>query len=203
MKAFAAGLILILFFGIAVPSGAKADDQVIVTTDGVISYSNHPLDDRYRLLIAERRALQGSSTRIRVNMNIKYDRETLERIVASSAIQYGIDPGLLLAIAEVESNFNPQAISRFGARGLMQLMPYTARRFGVHDINDPQQNAEGAARYMRYLLNTFDGDFILSIAAYNAGDNAVRHYMDIPPISETQKFVVDVMSIWDSYGRTQ
>jgi soluble lytic murein transglycosylase-like protein len=96
---------------------------------------------------------------------------------------------LLYAIMHQESTFKPRAISPKGARGLMQLMPGTASRFGVTNVFDPRQNIEGGARYMRFLLDLFNGDVPLALAGYNAGEGAVIKYGDIPPYSETREYV--------------
>ena len=102
----------------------------------------------------------------------------------------GVDPLLLYAIMHQESSFKSRAISPKGARGLMQLMPFTAMRYGVTNIFDPRQNIEGGARYVRFLLDRFDGDITLVLAGYNAGEGAVEKYgWQIPPYSETQEYV--------------
>src|SRR5918912_4180116 len=108
----------------------------------------------------------------------------------SSGVRNGVDPVLLYAQMHQESSFKRMAISPKGARGLMQLMPGTAARFGVTNIFDPAQNIEGGARYMRFLLDAFDGDVSLALAGYNAGEGAVLKYgRRIPPYRETQEYV--------------
>ena len=117
-------------------------------------------------------------------------RPPLDSLIAQSAVRNGIDPHLILAVMKQESSFNTQAISYKGARGLMQLMPATAARFGVRDIFDPAQNIEGGSRYLRFLLDTFNGNVELALAGYNAGENAVMRYgHQIPPYRETQDYV--------------
>ncbi len=111
-------------------------------------------------------------------------------LITQAAARHGIDHQLILAVMKQESSFNPQAISYKGARGLMQLMPATAARFGVRDIFDPAQNIDGGARYLRFLLDTFHGDVELALAGYNAGEHAVARYGNqIPPYRETQDYV--------------
>ena len=113
-----------------------------------------------------------------------------DRFVVESATRNGVDPVLLYAIMHRESSFRRFAVSPKGARGLMQLMPGTAARFGVSNIFDPRQNIEGGARYVRFLLDTFDGDVRLALAGYNAGEGAVMRYGNrVPPYSETQEYV--------------
>lgn len=100
-----------------------------------------------------------------------------------------------------ESNFKPNAVSKAGARGLMQLMPLTARILRVHDINDPVQNIKGGAKYLRRLLNWFEGDRELAAAAYNAGSLAVRKYKGVPPYKETIRYVNKVLAQYKRYRR--
>src|SRR2546425_4541664 len=110
--------------------------------------------------------------------------------LVNSGTKNGIDPLLLYSIMHQESSFKLHAVSPKGARGLMQLMPGTAARYGVSNIFDPKQNIEGGARYVRFLLDYFDGDLDLALAGYNAGEGAVQKYgWRIPPYSETQEYV--------------
>ncbi|MGB8508961.1 MAG: lytic transglycosylase domain-containing protein [Pyrinomonadaceae bacterium] len=114
----------------------------------------------------------------------------VDSMIADSGARNGVDPVLLYSIMHRESSFKKFALSPKGARGLMQLMPGTAARFGVRNIFDPRQNIEGGARYVRFLLNMFDGDVPLTLAGYNAGEGAVLKYgRRIPPYSETQEYV--------------
>jgi len=114
----------------------------------------------------------------------------LDGLITAAAARYRLDPRLMVAIMRQESSFNPRAVSYKGARGLMQLMPATAARFGVRDIMDPAQNIEGGAQYLRFLLDTFNGNVELALAGYNAGENAVARYGNrIPPYRETVDYV--------------
>src|SRR6185295_4815038 len=114
----------------------------------------------------------------------------IDGFIVDSGNRNSVDPLLLYSIMHQESTFKTRALSNKGARGLMQLMPGTAARFGVSSIWDPRQNIEGGARYMRFLLNTFDGNVELALAGYNAGEGAVMKYGNrIPPYSETQEYV--------------
>jgi hypothetical protein len=124
------------------------------------------------------------------NLSTKFD-ELFNEI----ATTYNLDPKLLHAIAKVESNYNPRAVSPKGALGVMQLIPSTARLVGVSDPFDPRENIHGGARYLRYLLDKF-GDLTLALAAYNAGPKAVEAYGGIPPYAETQRYVRSVLSLY-------
>lgn len=115
---------------------------------------------------------------------------SVDSLIVESGTRNGVDPVLLYAIMHQESTFKRRAISPKGARGLMQLMPGTAARFGVTNIFDPRQNIEAGSRYMRFLLDTFDGNIGLALAGYNAGEGAVMKYgYQVPPYSETQEYV--------------
>lgn len=112
----------------------------------------------------------------------------------------GLDPTLVKAVALVESGFNPKAVSRKGARGLMQLMPKTAARYGVSDPTDPYQSLRGGARHLRDLLDAYDGNVTLALAAYNAGQGAVARYGGVPAFAETRDYVRKVQA---KMGRTR
>lgn len=118
----------------------------------------------------------------------------LERLAAAIAEKHGLDPELVLAVVAVESAFEPRAISPKGARGLMQLMPGTARELGVKDAFDPVENLDGGTRYLRGLLARYGGDLTKALAAYNAGQGAVDRHRGVPPYRETRHYVRDVLS---------
>lgn len=122
-----------------------------------------------------------------------------QHILAASQL-YQIPEALVRAVIQVESNFDPRALSPAGAHGLMQLMPQTAERMQVADIFDPRQNIYGGVRYLRILANLFNGDIHLTVAAYNAGEGAVIRYGGIPPYEETQNYVVKVLENYHRYA---
>ncbi len=126
-------------------------------------------------------------------------RTSILRLISELARQHNIEPRLLRAIIQVESDFNPRAVSHAGAQGLMQLMPMTAKNYQVADVFEPRANIEGGIRYLQYLLRRFPGDMRRVLAAYNAGEHAVRRYNGVPPYPETQRYVERVMAL---YGRT-
>jgi len=114
--------------------------------------------------------------------------EAVEQISAS----HSLPPQLVHSVIQVESNYNPRAVSPKGALGMMQLMPATARRFGVANVFDPIENIEGGARYLKYLLDLYGGDYRLALAAYNAGEGAVEKYGSVPPYAETRNYLIQV-----------
>ena len=120
-------------------------------------------------------------------------------LIQSVSNSVSLDPALIKSVMHAESAFDPRALSRMGASGLMQLMPGTARRYGVTRIFDPQQNVMAGSRYLRDLLTQFDGDMRLALAGYNAGENAVVKYGGIPPYAETRKYVRKVLDLYKSY----
>lgn len=122
--------------------------------------------------------------------------EEIDPYVEDSARRSAVDPDLIHAIIQVESDYNPNALSRKGAMGLMQLIPATAQRFGVENTFDPRQNIEGGVTYLRYLLDLFGGDLTLTLAAYNAGENSVRRHGGVPPFDETRDYVRKVKDVY-------
>lgn len=123
-------------------------------------------------------------------------------IVERVAAEQSLPAELLHSVIQVESNYNPGAVSPKGAQGLMQLMPETARRFGVPDSFDPVENIQGGAKYLKYLLDLYKGDYPRALAAYNAGEKAVAKYGGIPPFVETQNYVTQVQRRVDARRRT-
>ena len=119
--------------------------------------------------------------------------------IASAATQFGVEEAIVRAIIHAESSYNPGALSRTGAQGLMQLMPATARRFGVANAFDPGQNIRGGVQYLGWLLKRFNGDLKLAAAGYNAGEGAVAKYNGVPPYAETQRYVQRVAVLADRY----
>jgi soluble lytic murein transglycosylase-like protein len=123
-------------------------------------------------------------------------------IVLKAANRHKVDPAMVMAIIMAESSYNPKAISKKGAKGLMQLMPTTARSLGVKDIFDPEHNINAGVRYFKKLLNQFDGDVELALAAYNAGSRKVREHRGIPPFKATKYYVKKVIKYY-RYYKTQ
>ena len=122
--------------------------------------------------------------------------------ITAAAKRHGLDPALLAGLVRQESNFDPQAGSHAGARGLTQLMPGTAASLGVTDVTDPQQSLEGGAKYLKQQLDAFGGDVTKALAAYNAGPGAVQRYGGVPPYAETQNYVQKVQAFAAAYRGT-
>ena len=125
----------------------------------------------------------------------RFANPELARVIHSAAQKYAVDPKLVSAVAEVESGGDQNAVSPAGAVGVMQLMPDTAAGLGINPY-DMKSNVEGGAKYLREMLDTFDGDVKKAVAAYNAGPNAVKAYGGVPPYAETQNYVTSVLDIY-------
>ena len=125
-----------------------------------------------------------------------------QNLIAAAASKYGLDPALLAGVVKQESNFNPNAKSGSGAKGLTQLMDATARRLGVTDPFDPAQSLDGGAQFLSGLMKQFHGDQSLALAAYNAGPGAVQKYGGIPPYQETQRYVPKVLGYAAQFSRS-
>src|SRR6185312_4666936 len=122
--------------------------------------------------------------------------------IAQASRSYGVDEAVIRAIIHAESAFRPTALSRVGAQGLMQLMPATARRFGVSDSYNAAQNIQGGVQYLAWLLKRYGGDIRLAAAGYNAGEGAVDKYKGVPPYSETRRYVERVSTLAERYRGT-
>ena len=128
------------------------------------------------------------------------DRDGAEKLVREAAERHNIDPALVRAVIETESNWNPSAVSRRGAVGLMQLIPTTAQRFGVNDLYSPQQNVDAGVKYLKTLLERYNGNLDLALAAYNAGEGAVDRAHGVPSFRETRNYVQKVQSAYSRPG---
>ncbi len=215
MRAFRLLVACALVGSFAAAQARAGEIYSYVDEDGVIHFSNAPADARYRKLrsrasgggvyrgdargdgVAARRARPPAARVAAANAKLEAFRE---HIKAASA-KYALPEELLLAVMAVESQFNPNALSEKGAMGLMQLMPGTARDMFVEDAWVPEQNIEGGARYLRILANMYDGDLVRTVAAYNAGPEAVRRAGEdgVPNIPETREYVRRVVALYQSF----
>lgn len=129
-----------------------------------------------------------------INTDKVTTREQIKNLVSKVSKKHGVDEKLVNALIKQESGFNPKAKSKVGAMGLMQLMPATAKGLGVTNAMDPEQNVEGGVKYLKSMLNRYNGNVILALAAYNAGPGAVDKYDGVPPYKETQNYVKSILS---------
>lgn len=177
-------------------SGHATDIYQYVQPDGTVIFTNVPNDPRFKHL-RWGSMLKG---RARPRLSFKVPLVELEGAIARSAKEHQLDPALLRAVIKAESEFDPTAVSRAGARGLMQLMPETAVELDVRNPHDPEESIGAGARYLRYLLNRFSGNLTLALAAYNAGESRVARYQGIPPIPETRDYVRKVLRFYRMYS---
>jgi soluble lytic murein transglycosylase-like protein len=182
---------------------AMADIYMFKDERGVVHFTNIPQGDkRYRLVRKEEAT--SPAARAAGMPQVYLPREEVIRrfapLIESASRTHGVDVALVHAVISAESGYNPMAVSKAGARGMMQLMPDTARRFGVQDIMDPSENIIGGVKYLRELLTLFNGNMELAVAAYNAGENAViRHGHRIPPYAETIHYVPKVLGFYRKF----
>ena len=131
------------------------------------------------------------------------NRDAFDHLIRKVADREGVDRGLVKAVIHTESGFNPSALSKPGAQGLMQLMPATAQRYAVRNVFDPADNIDGGVRHLRYLLKRYENDLTLALAAYNAGEKNVERYDGVPPFPETQDYVKRVLSRYEKLYRNK
>jgi len=189
---------------------ALADIYQFVDDNGVVHFTNVPAGrvKKNAKVHAETRIASPSTASsqpavpTRANQRSEDIPVSYVDIINSACERYGVDPSLVHAVVKVESDFNPFAISRKGATGLMQLMPQTASIMKVSNTFSPHENIEGGVRYLRYLLDRYEGNLSLALAAYNSGETAVKKWGTIPPYKETQDYVKKIMQIYNGTGKT-
>lgn len=191
---------------------AIADVYKFVDGAGHVFYTDRPSHAGYRRIIRTpvtlidrtagkvqpiSKGIAPSPVRNRMPPLLTRRGESFAGLIDAAAYRYSLDPALLHAVIRAESAYNPNAVSEKGAVGLMQLMPATASRYGVHDRLDPVENIDGGARYLSDLIDMFQSDLELAVAAYNAGENTVkRHGYQVPPIPETRDYVGRVLNYY-------
>ena len=183
----------VLALSLLFPFQATADIYKYVDEEGVIHFTNVPTDGKFKLFYRE--------NPVHFQSELGPQLEKYDHLIFKAAEKYNVNYNLIKAVIKAESNFNPQAVSRAGARGLMQLMPKTAYAYRVKDSFEPESNIEGGVRYLRYLLNLFQGDLYLTLAGYNAGENAVINYKGVPPYPETRTYVQRVLRFYQEYSK--
>jgi hypothetical protein len=183
----------VLAASVAFGAGSDANAQIYTrkNANGTVEATNIPAGTDFRLTYPGKGTLIHSRAwRLRPSYNGEYNHH-----IEAAAAQFGVSVPLVRTIIQVESAFDREAVSSAGAQGLMQLMPATARRFGVMDSFDARQNIFGGVRYLRFLLDMFNGDVSLAAAGYNAGENAVVRYNGVPPYKETRGYVQKVRAL--------
>jgi soluble lytic murein transglycosylase-like protein len=171
---------LLLFF----PSFLSADIYMYVDENGVRHFSNVPTTGKFKLFLKKKKASRFTMGR----STTRYDR-----LISSASRKHKVAFPLVKAVIKAESDFNPRAVSRKGAKGLMQIMPQNYRHLNITNPFNPEENIMGGTQYLRYLLDRFNGKISLSLAAYNAGPEAVERYRGIPPYRETRNYVQKVL----------
>ncbi len=190
---------LVIFFCLFfLTSLSSAGIYRYVDENGVIHFTNCPRDTKFKLYIRESKEDVGDDNN---SSSVSYIRDSnqYDSLISEFSRKYQVDFALIKAIIRAESGFNPLAVSRKGAKGLMQLMPETAQRVNVSNVFNPRENIEGGVRHVKYLLSLFNNDLRLSLAAYNAGENIVGELRSIPPYRETVDYVKRVLSFYQSY----
>ncbi|MGD0960132.1 MAG: lytic transglycosylase domain-containing protein [Methylomonas sp.] len=188
MNPLKTGLCLLL-----ISNSVQADIFKYIAPDGAIYYTDQPKKGfDYRLIIRTRPKTYNRDMKYMSGNKLKFSD-----LIYKAAVKHNMDPKLLHAVIQAESAYNPNAVSSAGAVGLMQLMPDTARRYGVSDRRDAEQNIDGGARYLKDLLAMFNSNLRLAVAGYNAGEGAVMKYNNtVPPYPETQNYVQQVLSLY-------
>ena len=196
-------LFVLFWSGICCSLPAKADIYEYTNNEGMVYLSNVQKNNQYKVLVS---APPEPSTEKEPpgqpdKPSFKHaGRSSYNQLIKGIARKYGVDSALLHAVITVESKYNPKAVSHKGAVGLMQLMPKIASQYGIDNLYDPAQNVQGGAQYLRDLLNRFNGDVSLALAAYNAGEIAVaRNGNRIPPYRETRDYVPRVLHFYREY----
>jgi len=182
---------ILLFSTLFFPASSLADIYRYEDEEGVVHFTDAPTDKKFKIFLRDLRKDRQLRTRFRIAAG---NPQEFEHLIAKASAKYGVSASLIRAVIQAESGYNPHAVSRAGAGGLMQLMPGTAKHLKVADRFDPSQNVDGGVRYLKFLLDTFKGDVTLALAAYNAGLSKVAKYGGIPPYEETRTYVSRVLS---------
>ena len=186
-----------VFLMMLIVISAQADIYRYEDDEGIVHFTDAPTDRRFKIFMRDLKKDKQLRTKLQFASSV--NPAEYDQIISSCASKYGVSPSLIKAVIHAESGYNPNAVSRRGASGLMQLMPGTARSLKVSNNFDPKDNVEGGVKYLRFLLDTFRGDVSLAVAAYNAGLNKVARYGGVPPYNETRTYVNRVLSYMQAY----
>ncbi len=185
---------VLLVLGSCSSSFAVGDIYKYIDENGVIHFTNVPTDPSYQYSLFIREMTKKAPASIS-----RYSSNVYDEMITEASRRHGIAFPLLKAVIKVESDFNPRAVSRAGALGLMQIMPKNAKAFGMRDPFDPRENILTGTQYFRELLERFNGKLHLALAAYNAGPTVVDRYNSIPPIKETEDYVERVLKYFQLF----
>lgn len=192
-------ILYIISISLIIPFPVYGDIYQWVDESGIIHFANTPPDKKSRRVLKEDKEKKSKNNKTsesyRSISTVRY--QDYSGLIETISGKYQIDPALVKAVIITESNFKADAISKKGARGLMQLMPQTANELNVRNSFDPEENIEGGVRYLKYLLGIFNGDLPLSLAAYNAGPELVQKLGRVPSIKETRDYVKRVLGIYN------
>jgi soluble lytic murein transglycosylase-like protein len=193
-------LFIIFFQLLYIPFHSFAGIYRYEDENGVIHFTNCPQDPKFKLYIQESKedvVIEENS--LNFNYNFLKNNNKFDHLIYEFSKKYQVDFALIKAMIQAESGFNPYAISKKGAMGLMQLMPETAARLRVSNVFNPRENIEAGVRYFKYLLFLFNNDIRLSLAAYNAGESIVSELKTIPPYRETIDYIRKVLNYYRAY----
>lgn len=182
---------------------AVAEIQQYTDENGVIHFSNLGAGKKYRKTKSRSKAAQKQETALRAapaQASSHKNPDAYSAMINNACDRHGVDPALVQAVVKVESNFDPFALSRKGAMGLMQLMPQTALTLNVRNSFDPGENIDGGVKYLRYLIDRYEGNLSLALAAYNSGETAVKKWGTVPPYPETRNYVAKILKLYNGTG---
>ena len=165
---------------------SHADIYTYIDSDGVLHFTNVPTSSDYKFYLSENPS----------KASIKYSTSKYDHFISEASIRYGVSFPLLKALIKIESNFNPKAVSKAGAMGLMQIMPENFEALKITNPFNPRENILGGTLYLKQLMTRFEGKLPLALAAYNAGPTKVERYKKIPPIKETEDYVKKIMEAY-------